>query len=972
MLPTGTWQGLMLEFGLASVITDGTYIYAGCGAEPTGNGNPTSLIKIDPATMNRVAEWLGGSSDFDITALAFDGTFLYGALTRYAGATHRVHLVKIDPATMTEVGRYIDTTAGDNSTFGVTVLAGNAYLTISSTNPGQVIKINTTTMAEVSRWVGLPGRNQAESITNDGTFLYATYLNAALTASLVKINPATMLEVANFQSGLGANSFGTFYDGTFVYFATDTTPGTVFQVNPATMLPVKTFTGAVGEDIAQALTGDGVSIYVGLAGAAGHTVQVNPATMLAVATYNPGVNGSRALVTLAGNLYDGISPNGASPGVATVAKVATATMLESLRFNGRTFKEECATGFCLLEAGGFLYVGTGAFSGDHDFVVKVDPATMLTVARWSGAPGEQAVLGLAYDGTFLYASLGTSPAIVIKINPATMTTVAEWTGGAGDNSGDEIDYDGTFLYVALSVNPGVLVKINPSTMLEVSRWTGAAGQQFATAVLCHGGVVYVSLNSNPGQVVKLNPATMLPVSTWVGAAGENGAQSLTFMGTNLYVAIYQPGTGLVVKIDPATMLTVSEWVGDGIDEYNAASVTHDGLSIYCGLDTFPSVVAKIDPATMLETDRYIAPAVTDGVAIEQDEVFSATFSGSSAYFLNNTNPGIALKFAAAPVITTSVQSDAASGVFRNKATLNGTLTDDGGEACVVQFEYGLNMAYGTTTAGQAGFHTGNTFAQLITGLTPGTTYHYRALATNSGGTVVGGDQQFITPLLDLPTVNTNAASLVQRNKATLNGTLTDDGGEACTVKFEYGLTMAYGTTTGAQAGFVTGNTFAQLITGLVATTSYHFRAIATNSMGTVVGPDQVFTTTATNPPVHGADAFFLTQAVSAPTVQTLPLRNLGNAEATFFGLLTDDGGLPCITAFEYGTSPAIPLQFTTPTQPTAIGAQYSVIQGALTPNTQYYYRAKAINSAGTVFGAVLGFVTKPAGNRAHALSREEL
>ena len=78
------------------------------------------------------------------------------------------------------------------------------------------------------------------------------------------------------------------------------------------------------------------------------------------------------------------------------------------------------------------------------------------------------------------------------------------------------------------------------------------------------------------------------------------------------------------------------------------------------------------------------------------------------------------------------------------ATLNGTLTDDGGEVCDVRFQYGTTIAYGTDTAWQPGFVTGNTFSQAISGLTPNTVYHFRAQARNSGGIGSGADDTFNT------------------------------------------------------------------------------------------------------------------------------------------------------------------------------------------------------------------------------------
>ena len=78
------------------------------------------------------------------------------------------------------------------------------------------------------------------------------------------------------------------------------------------------------------------------------------------------------------------------------------------------------------------------------------------------------------------------------------------------------------------------------------------------------------------------------------------------------------------------------------------------------------------------------------------------------------------------------------------ATLNGTLLNDGGEVCDVRFQYGTTIAYGTDTIWQPGKVAGNTFSQLITGLIPHTTYHFRAQARNGGGIGSGADETFNT------------------------------------------------------------------------------------------------------------------------------------------------------------------------------------------------------------------------------------
>ncbi len=82
-------------------------------------------------------------------------------------------------------------------------------------------------------------------------------------------------------------------------------------------------------------------------------------------------------------------------------------------------------------------------------------------------------------------------------------------------------------------------------------------------------------------------------------------------------------------------------------------------------------------------------------------------------------------------------------VMIHGATLHGTLTDDGGEACDCGFEYGVTAGYGTTSPTESK-ETGESFSQVITGLLQNTLYHYRAIATNTGGTGNGDDATFTT------------------------------------------------------------------------------------------------------------------------------------------------------------------------------------------------------------------------------------
>ncbi len=93
-----------------------------------------------------------------------------------------------------------------------------------------------------------------------------------------------------------------------------------------------------------------------------------------------------------------------------------------------------------------------------------------------------------------------------------------------------------------------------------------------------------------------------------------------------------------------------------------------------------------------------------------------------------------------------------------------------------------------------------------------------------------------------PAVTTSAATNIASTGATLNGTANPNGCSA-TVRFQYGGTTSYGSTTPNQTK--TGSTpqnVAANISGLTTGHTYHFRIVATNISGTTYGSDRTFTT----------------------------------------------------------------------------------------------------------------------------------
>ncbi len=142
---------------------------------------------------------------------------------------------------------------------------------------------------------------------------------------------------------------------------------------------------------------------------------------------------------------------------------------------------------------------------------------------------------------------------------------------------------------------------------------------------------------------------------------------------------------------------------------------------------------------------------------------------------------------------------AATGVTTTGATLNGTANPHG-LATTYYFEYGTTTNYGSSTASQAaGSGTGSgSVSTAVSGLLPGTTYHYRLVAVSAGGTGKGSDQTFPT----LHTAKTltlgkagNGAGSVTSNPAGI------DCGSTCSHDFEHGTSVTLTATASAGSTF---------------------------------------------------------------------------------------------------------------------------------------------------------------------------
>ena len=204
---------------------------------------------------------------------------------------------------------------------------------------------------------------------------------------------------------------------------------------------------------------------------------------------------------------------------------------------------------------------------------------------------------------------------------------------------------------------------------------------------------------------------------------------------------------------------------------------------------------------------------------------------------------------------------------------------------------GLPITYSwIQTAGPALTLTGATTSaptftapSIATSLTFELTVSDGALMATDGVTIfVGG----------VPLVVTGSPGNITAHTADIAGIVNPRGSETM-FHFEYGTDETYGSSTATQA-LPAGSTNVPVtaaLSGLSGSTTYHYRIVATNGIGTAQGTDRSFTTlNGNNPPVAQADT------LHPPAGSSFPIDVLANDSDT------DDGDSISVTATTDGAT----------------------------------------------------------------------
>ncbi|MFZ5863437.1 MAG: fibronectin type III domain-containing protein [Nitrospirota bacterium] len=315
--------------------------------------------------------------------------------------------------------------------------------------------------------------------------------------------------------------------------------------------------------------------------------------------------------------------------------------------------------------------------------------------------------------------------------------------------------------------------------------------------------------------------------------------------------------------------------------------------------THARTLSGLTPSTLYHF-RVLSLDATGNVAISSDYTFTTTAAP-------DTTP---------PTLT---------GISAGSITSTGaSITWTSNEAATTQVEYGTTTAYGASTTLNATLVTSH--SATVSGLAASTLYHYRVRSADAAGNAaLSGDFTFTTsaaPDTTPPVISGTTASTVSATSSVI----TWSTNEVSTSVVDYGLTTAYSATS-SDAVRVTSHSIT--LTGLTASTVYHYRVRSVDAAGNnASSSDFVFTTSAapdtTPPTLTGISAGSITSTGASITWTS-------NEAAT--------------TQVEYGTTTAYGASTTL--NATLVTSHSATVSGLLAATT-YNYRVRSADAAGNL------------------------
>jgi phosphodiesterase/alkaline phosphatase D-like protein len=564
-----------------------------------------------------------------------------------------------------------------------------------------------------------------------------------------------------------------------------------------------------------------------------------------------------------------------------------------------------------------------------------------------------AAVTISPDATFTTLP-NAEPAVISNVSSSNVTASGAAIAWLTDVAADtQVEYGTTTEYGSLTTPNTALVTSHLQTLSGLAANTEyhfrVRSKVSGAAVTVSPDATFTTLMTAPA-VTLATASGITTTSATITWTTDQPADSLVDLGTTTdYGTTASDATPVLSHTQTLSGLTPSTTYHYRVTSKNAQGTAGSSADLTFTTAAVPAVISSVAASNMTASGATIA-WLTDLAADTQVEYGTTTdygnmsaLNGAPVTSHQQTLSGLAANteyhfrvrsrttagalavsddatfttLMTAPVVTLAT----ATAITTTSATITWT-TDQPADSLV---DLGTTTDYGTTASDATPVlsHT-----QTLSGLTPSTTYHYRATSRNVQGTAGSSADLTFTTVAVPAVISGVSSSNVTASGATI-AWLTD---LAADTQVEYGTTTDYGNMSALNGAPVTSHQ--QALSGLAANTEYHFRARSRTTAGALtVSDDATFTTLMTAPVVTLATATAITTTSATITWTTDQLADS----------LVDMG----LTS-GYGTS----IQDATPV------LLHTQTLSSLTPATTYHYRVTSRNSQGTAGSSVdLTFTT---------------
>lgn len=373
-----------------------------------------------------------------------------------------------------------------------------------------------------------------------------------------------------------------------------------------------------------------------------------------------------------------------------------------------------------------------------------------------------------------------------------------------------------------------------------------------------------------------------------------------------------------------TFTTSADTTAPVISGVAVSGITSSGASVSWTTDEFSTSQVEFGPttdygnATLVDTNlvrsHTVALTGLQPATLYHARVKSVDLAGNARTSADVTFTTLDPVDVAPPVI---------SGIAVSNITVTGaTISWTTNEAANTRVSYGVSASYGSATDLDAALSTSHT--RTLSGLSASTTYHFRVESRDAAGNLaLSDDRVFATadPLDTTPPVITAVTVTDLTSAGAVVSWTTNEPGDS---QVEYGATSAYGSTTTLDPNMVT--TRAKSLSGLTASTTYHFRVLSRDAAGNLA-LSQDFTFRTADPP-DGA----------APIISTVTATDVTASGATITWVSDE----PSDSLVRYGTTEAYGSQ--TALDSNQVTAHRVTVTG-LSANTLYHFQVVSRDAA---------------------------